>query len=167
MMQIANLSGKKCISGTTARRIWLGKIISERLCMHYREDYGLETRRFVSIIFSARKGTWEGGREKAPAALCRKIAFAKLTGNHEIEIWGDGEQTRSFCHIDDCTEGIYRLMRSDFFEPINLGQDRMITINGLAEIIAEIAGIKITIKHVEGPQGVRGRNSDNDKLRKS
>lgn len=141
------------------------KLVSERLCMHYREDYGLETRtvRFHNIF--GEKGTWEGGREKAPAALCRKIAFAKLTGNHEIEIWGDGEQTRSFCHIDDCTEGIYRLMRSDFFEPINLGQDRMVTINGLAEIIAEIAGIKITIKHVEGPQGVRGRNSDNDKLR--
>ena len=141
------------------------KLISERLCMHYREDYGLETRtvRFHNIF--GEKGTWEGGREKAPAALCRKIALAKLTGNHEIEIWGDGEQTRSFCHIDDCTEGIYRLMRSDFSEPINLGQDRMVTINGLAEIIAEIAGIKITIKHVEGPQGVRGRNSDNDKLR--
>ena len=141
------------------------KLVSERLCMHYREDYGLETRtvRFHNIF--GEKGTWEGGREKAPAALCRKIALAKLTGNHEIEIWGDGEQTRSFCHIDDCTEGIHRLMRSDFSEPINLGQDRMVTINQLAEIIAEIADVEITIKHIEGPQGVRGRNSDNTKLR--
>lgn len=141
------------------------KLISERLCMHYLQDYGLETRtvRFHNIF--GEKGTWEGGREKAPAALSRKIAVAKLTGNHEIEIWGDGEQTRSFCHIDDCTEGIYRLMRSDFSEPINLGQDRMVTINQLAEIIADIAGINISLKHVEGPQGVRGRNSDNDKLR--
>lgn len=141
------------------------KLISERLCMHYQADYGLETRtvRFHNIF--GEKGTWEGGREKAPAALCRKVAFAKLTGNTEIEIWGDGEQTRSFCHIDDCTEGIYRLMRSDFSEPINLGQDRMVTINQLAGIIAEIAGVKIEIKHIDGPQGVRGRNSDNDKLR--
>src|SRR5688572_23417096 len=141
------------------------KLVSERLCMHYREDYGVETRtvRFHNIF--GEKGTWEGGREKAPAAMCRKIAIAKLTGNTEIEIWGDGEQTRSFCYIDDCVEGIYRLMRSDFSKPINLGQDRMVTINQLAEIIAEIAGIKIKIKHVEGPQGVRGRNSDNGKLR--
>lgn len=141
------------------------KLISERLCMHYLDDYGLQTRtvRFHNIF--GENGTWEGGREKAPAALSRKIAFAKLTGNHEIEIWGDGEQTRSFCYIDDCTEGIYRLMRSDFSEPLNLGQDRMVTINQLAEIIAEIAGVTINIKHIDGPQGVRGRNSDNDKLR--
>jgi len=141
------------------------KLVSERLCMHYREDYGIETRtvRFHNIF--GEKGTWEGGREKAPAALCRKIATAKLTGKHEIEIWGDGEQTRSFCYIDDCVEGIYRLMRSDFHEPLNLGQDRMVSINQLADIIAEIAGVSITKKHVDGPQGVRGRNSDNTKLR--
>lgn len=141
------------------------KLVSERLCMHYREDYGIETRtvRFHNIF--GEKGTWDGGREKAPAAMCRKIAIAKLTGNHEIEIWGDGEQTRSFCYITDCVEGIYRLMRSDFHEPLNLGQDRMVTINELAEMIAEIAGITITRKHVDGPQGVRGRNSDNTKLR--
>lgn len=141
------------------------KLISERLCRHYLEDYGIQTRtvRFHNIF--GEKGTWEGGREKAPAALSRKIAFAKLTGSAEIEIWGDGEQTRSFCYIDDCTEGIFRLMRSDFSDPINLGQDRMVTINQLAQMIAEIAGITITIKHVEGPQGVRGRNSDNNKLR--
>jgi nucleoside-diphosphate-sugar epimerase len=141
------------------------KLVSERLCMHYREDYGLETRtvRFHNIF--GEKGTWDGGREKAPAALCRKIAEAKLAGKPEIEIWGDGEQTRSFCYIDDCVEGIYRLMRSDHFEPINLGQDRMVTINELADIIAAISGTSITKKHIEGPQGVRGRNSDNTKLR--
>jgi nucleoside-diphosphate-sugar epimerase len=141
------------------------KLVSERLCMHYREDYGIETRtvRFHNIF--GEKGTWQGGREKAPAAMCRKIAEAKLSGAAEIEIWGDGEQTRSFCYIDDCVEGIYRLMRSDFHEPLNLGQDRMISINELADIIAEIANVKIEKKHIEGPQGVRGRNSDNDKLR--
>jgi len=141
------------------------KLVSEILCHHYRNDYGMETRtvRFHNIF--GEKGTWEGGREKAPAALCRKIAEAKLTGSGEIDIWGDGEQTRSFCYIDDCVEGIYRLMRSDFHEPLNLGQDRMVTINGLADIIADAAGIKIEKRHIDGPQGVRGRNSDNTKLR--
>ena len=141
------------------------KLVMERLCTHYREDYGLETRivRFHNIF--GEEGTWDGGREKAPAALSRKVAVAKLTGNHEIEMWGDGEQTRSFCYIDDCLEGIYRLMRSDFASPLNLGSDRMVTINQLAGIIADIAGIKITVKHIPGPQGVRGRNSDNSKLR--
>ncbi|HEX8265862.1 MAG TPA: NAD-dependent epimerase/dehydratase family protein [Pyrinomonadaceae bacterium] len=141
------------------------KLVTERLCTHYREDYGIETRivRFHNIF--GELGTWEGGREKAPAAMCRKIAFAKLTGKTEIEIWGDGEQTRSFCYIDDCVEGIYRLMRSDFFDPLNLGQDRMVTINQLADIVAEIAGVKISKKHIDGPMGVRGRNSDNTKLR--
>ncbi len=141
------------------------KLVSEILCHHYRNDYGLETRtvRFHNIF--GEKGTWEGGREKAPAALCRKIAAAKLTGSHEIDIWGDGEQTRSFCYIDDCVEGIYRLMRSDFHEPLNLGQDRMVTINQLADIIAGAAGIEIEKRHIDGPQGVRGRNSDNTKLR--
>lgn len=141
------------------------KLITERLCTHYREDYGMETRivRFHNIF--GELGTWEGGREKAPAAMCRKIAFAKLTGKSEIEIWGDGEQTRSFCYINDCVEGIYRLMRSDFFEPLNLGQDRMVTINQLADIVADIACVKISKKHIDGPMGVRGRNSDNTKLR--
>lgn len=141
------------------------KLIGEHLCRHYREEFGLETRivRFHNIFGPL--GTWEGGREKAPAALCRKIAYARLTGNPEIEIWGDGEQTRSFCYIDDCLIGIYKLMRSDYHEPLNLGQDRMVTINQLADIIAEIAGISIVKKHVPGPQGVRGRNSDNTRLR--
>ncbi len=141
------------------------KLVMERLCTHYREDYGLQTRivRFHNIFGDY--GTWDGGREKAPAALSRKIAVAKLTGNHEIEMWGDGEQTRSFCYIDDCLEGIYRLMRSDYVSPLNLGSDRMVSINELAEIIAKIAGIEINVKHIAGPMGVRGRNSDNTRLR--
>lgn len=142
------------------------KLVTERLCTHYREDYGIETRipRFHNIFGPL--GTWEGGREKAPAAMCRKIATAKLTGDHEIEIWGDGKQTRSFCYIDDCVEGIFRLMRSSYHEPLNLGQDRMVSVDELADIVAGIAGIAIRKKHIAGPQGVRGRNSDNTRLRK-
>ena len=141
------------------------KLVSEILCHYYARDYGMETRtvRFHNIFGPL--GTWDGGREKAPAALCRKIAVARLTGNPEIEIWGDGEQTRSFCYIDDCVEGLYRLMLSDYREPLNLGQDRMVSINELAGIIAGIAEIPIEPKHVDGPQGVRGRNSDNTRLR--
>lgn len=140
------------------------KLIVERLCIHYHEEYGIETRivRFHNIFGPL--GTWDGGREKAPAALCRKIAIAKLTGKHEIDIWGDGQQTRSFCYIDDCVTGIYKLMRSDYCKPLNLGQDRLITIDRLAEVVANIAGIEITKRHVPGPQGVRGRNSDNTRL---
>jgi nucleoside-diphosphate-sugar epimerase len=110
-------------------------------------------------------GTWDGGREKAPAAMCRKVALAKLTGNHEVEVWGDGEQTRSFCYIDDCLTGLEKLMASDFHEPLNLGQDRMVTINELVDIVADVAGISVTKRHISGPQGVRGRNSDNTLLR--
>jgi len=141
------------------------KLFTERLCTHYGEEYGMETRivRFHNIF--GPKGSWEGGREKAPAALCRKVAIAKRTGKPEVEIWGDGEQTRSFCYIDDCVEGIYRLMGSDHGQPINLGQDRMVTINQLADMVAFIAGFKIVQKHIPGPQGVRGRNSDNSRLR--
>lgn len=141
------------------------KLVTEHLCRHYWEDYGLETRiaRFHNIFGPL--GTWEGGREKAPAALCRKIATAKLTGAKEIEIWGDGEQTRSFCYIDDCVEGIYRLMRSEYREPLNLGQDRLISINDLAHVIAGVSGVDVSLRHVSGPQGVRGRNSDNTRLR--
>jgi len=141
------------------------KLITERLCIHYRQDYGIETRivRFHNIFGPL--GTWTGGREKAPAALCRKVAMAKLSGEHEIEIWGDGQQTRSFCYIDDCVLGIYKLMRSDYHEPLNLGQDRMVTIDELARIVAQAAGVSISPRHVDGPQGVRGRNSDNTRLR--
>jgi GDP-D-mannose 3', 5'-epimerase len=140
------------------------KLIAERLCTHYREDYGIETRivRFHNIFGPL--GTWEGGREKAPAALCRKVALAKLAGDPEIEIWGDGEQTRSFCYIDDCVEGIYRLMQSNCRDPLNLGQDRLISINALADLVSQVAGVPIVKKHVPGPQGVRGRNSDNLRL---
>lgn len=141
------------------------KLVGEHLCRHYREDFGLETRvvRFHNIFGPL--GTWEGGREKAPAAISRKVAVAKLTGNPVVEIWGDGEQTRSFCYIDDCLNGISRLMRSDHRDPLNLGQDRLISINELADMVAGIAGISIVKKHIPGPQGVRGRNSDNTRLR--
>jgi nucleoside-diphosphate-sugar epimerase len=141
------------------------KLIAERLCLHYREEYGIETRivRFHNIF--GPHGTWRGGREKAPAALCRKIAIAKLTDTPEVEIWGDGEQTRSFCYIDDCVTGIHRLMRSDYPHPLNLGQDRLVSINQLADLIAQQAQTRIIKKHVPGPQGVRGRNSDNARLR--
>jgi GDP-D-mannose 3', 5'-epimerase len=141
------------------------KLITERLCSHYREDFGFETRivRFHNIFGPF--GTWDGGREKAPAALCRKIAIAKITGNPVVEIWGDGAQTRSFCYIDDCVVGMHKLMRSDYREPLNLGQDRLVSIDQLADMIASIAGVRISKKHVPGPQGVRGRNSDNSRLR--
>lgn len=141
------------------------KLFTELMARYYREDYGIETRiaRFHNIFGPL--GTWDGGREKAPAAICRKIAKAKLTGQEEIEIWGDGEQTRSFCYINDCVEGIHKLMMSGFYEPLNIGQDRMVTINQLVDIIANIAGIKVRKKHIPGPQGVRGRNSDNTKLK--
>ncbi len=141
------------------------KLITERLCTHYREDYSLETRivRFHNIFGPL--GTWRGGREKAPAAICRKVALAKLSGNPEIEIWGDGEQTRSFCYIADCVFGIHKLMRSDYHQPLNLGQDRLVTINQLVDMVGGIAGFQIVKRHIPGPQGVRGRNSDNTRLR--
>lgn len=140
------------------------KLMTERLCQHYREEYGLQTRivRFHNIFGPL--GSWDGGREKAPAAMCRKVALAKLTGNHEVEVWGDGEQTRSFCYIDDCLTGLEKLMASDFHDPLNLGQDRMVTINELVDIVAAVAGISVSKKHIPGPQGVRGRNSDNTLL---
>jgi GDP-D-mannose 3',5'-epimerase len=142
------------------------KLISERLCLHYREDYGLETRivRFHNIFGPL--GAWEGGREKAPAALCRKVAVAKWSGDPAVEIWGDGRQTRSFCYIDDCVEALFRVMRSPYREPLNVGQDRMVTINQLADMIAAIAGFPIRKKYVRGPVGVRGRNSDNTRVQR-
>jgi len=140
------------------------KLYTERVCRHYTEDFGLDTRvvRFHNIFGPL--GTYEGGREKSPAAMCRKIALAEDGGT--IEVWGDGHQTRSYCYIDDCVEGIYRLMQSSHREPINLGQDRMISINELVDIVAGIAGKKINRVHdLSAPQGVRGRNSDNTMLR--
>ncbi len=141
------------------------KLMTERLCEYYRNDYGIQSRvvRFHNIF--GPKGAWEGGREKAPAAISRKVAYAKLTGNPEVEIWGDGHQTRSFCFIDDCVEGIHKLMRSNHPHPLNLGSDRLISINDLVDLVARIAKVKIVKKHVPGPQGVRGRNSDNTRLR--
>lgn len=140
------------------------KLYFERVCRHYREDYGLETRvvRFHNTYGPL--GTYDGGREKSPAAICRKIALAN--DGDEIEVWGDGKQTRSYNYIDDCVEGIYRLMRSDHREPLNLGQDRMISIDQLVDMVANIAGKTIYKRHdLSKPQGVRGRNSDNTRLR--
>ncbi len=136
------------------------KLFTERLCIDYCLDYGLETRiaRFHNIF--GPEGTYEGGREKSPAAICRKIASAK--DGEAIEIWGDGKQTRSYCYIDDCLEGFYRLMRSDVRDPLNIGSDRMLTIDGLADIVIKISGKKLSKTYdLSKPQGVRGRNSDN------
>ena len=135
------------------------KLFSERLYLAFHRNYGMEVRiaRYHNIF--GREGTWQGGREKAPAALCRKIAIAQDGG--EIEIWGDGLQTRSFLYIDDCLEGTLRLMRSNFTGPVNIGSEEMVTINQLAMMIMEIAGKKLILRHIPGPLGVRGRNSDN------
>lgn len=140
------------------------KLYMERTCRHYREDFGLDTRivRFHNIFGPL--GTYDGGREKSPAAICRKVALA--ADGDAIEVWGDGRQTRSYCYIDDCVEGIYRLMRSSYTEPLNLGQDRLISVNELVDMVAHIAGKSIHKAHdLTKPQGVRGRNSDNSRLR--
>lgn len=140
------------------------KLVSEKLAEYYFQDFGLDTRtvRFHNIF--GPYGTWDGGREKAPAAICRKVARAR--DGESIEVWGDGLQTRSFCHIDDCVEGIRRLMDSDYRQPLNLGTDRMVSINELAEIVIAVSGKQgLTLDHIDGPQGVRGRNSDNTRLR--
>jgi len=141
------------------------KLIAERLCTHYREDYGIETRIARLHNVFGPLCAWTGGREKAPAAICRKVAVAKLTGAREIDVWGDGEQTRSFCYIDDGVEGLTRLMASEYRDPVNIGHDRSVTINQLADIVSAIAGVGPARRHIAGPQGVRGRNSDNSRLR--
>jgi GDP-D-mannose 3',5'-epimerase len=138
------------------------KLFSERMCRHFREDYGLITRvaRFHNVY--GPDGTWDGGREKAPAAICRKVIHAKETGQHEIEIWGDGKQTRSFMYIDDCILGIDKIMHSEIEEPVNLGSDELTTIIGLSEMVEEIAGVQLRHEHnLSAPKGVNGRNSDN------
>lgn len=138
------------------------KLFSERMCRHYAEDFDIETRvaRYHNVY--GPHGTWDGGREKAPAAICRKVAIAKLTGQHEIEIWGDGEQTRSFTYIDDCLEGTLRLTASEVRDPLNVGSDQLVTINELVDIVEEVAGIELHRNYkLDAPQGVRGRNSDN------
>ncbi|MDQ4144221.1 MAG: NAD-dependent epimerase/dehydratase family protein [Actinomycetota bacterium] len=140
------------------------KLFGERLCEYYSWEHALDTRvaRFHNIY--GPYGTYDGGREKVPAAMCRKVAAA--APGDSIEIWGDGQQTRSFCYIDDCLEGIYRLMHSDYPQPLNIGTDRMVSIDELAGIVIALSGKKdLTLHHVEGPQGVRGRNSDNTRLR--
>jgi nucleoside-diphosphate-sugar epimerase len=138
------------------------KLFSERMCRHFAEDFGMVTRvaRYHNVY--GPEGTWTGGREKAPAAVCRKIAEAVISGNHEIEIWGDGEQTRSFMYIDDCVKGSQMILASDLQEPINLGSAELVSINQLYTIVEEIAGIKCERRYkLDAPQGVRGRNSDN------
>jgi GDP-D-mannose 3',5'-epimerase len=141
------------------------KLFSERMCRHFYEDYGLETRvaRYHNVY--GPNGTWEGGREKAPAALSRKVAEAKFSNSNEISIWGDGEQTRSFTYIKDCIEGTVKLMASDIREPLNIGSNELVSINALTQAIEKIAGIKLNPKYdLSAPKGVRGRNSDNTKI---
>ena len=143
------------------------KLFSERMCRHFTEDYGLVCRvaRFHNVY--GPHGTWEGGREKAPAAICRKVIHAKATGNHDIEIWGDGKQTRSFMWISDCLKGVDMLTHSDVVEPINLGSDELVTINQLVDLVEEIAGIKLNRQYnLDAPKGVNGRNSDNRLIQK-
>jgi GDP-D-mannose 3', 5'-epimerase len=144
------------------------KLFSERMCRHFYEDFGIETRiaRYHNVY--GPHGTWDGGREKAPAALSRKVALASISKSHEIEIWGDGEQTRSFTYISDCIEGTLRLMESNYREPLNVGSDQMVSINQMADILAEIAGISLAKEfNLSAPKGVRGRNSDNTKIKEA
>jgi nucleoside-diphosphate-sugar epimerase len=143
------------------------KLFSERMCRHFREDFGLKTRvaRYHNVYGPF--GTYDGGREKAPAAVCRKVIAAKLTGKHEIEIWGDGHQTRSFMYISDCVKGTQDLLASDITEPINIGSSEMVSINQLVDIVEDIAGIKIKRTYnLKAPKGVNGRNSDNTLIKK-
>ena len=142
------------------------KLFSERMCRHFFEDYGLVTRvaRYHNVY--GPHGTYDGGREKAPAAICRKVISAVMSGRHEIEIWGDGEQTRSFMYIDDCLYGTTRIMESDILDPVNLGSAELVTINQLVDIVEEIAGVRLKRRYaLDAPKGVRGRNSDNTQIR--
>jgi len=143
------------------------KLFSERMCKHFEEDYGMNVRvvRFHNVY--GPHGTWDGGREKAPAALCRKVIHAKATGDLNIEIWGDGEQTRSFMYIDDCITGLDKLMASNFSDPINLGRSELVSINQTLDLVEDIADVKLTRHYnLNAPQGVRGRNSDNALIKK-
>ena len=142
------------------------KLFSERMSRHFREDYGLQTRMARYHNVYGPNGTWEGGREKAPAAICRKVIHAKATGTHEIEIWGDGRQTRSFMYIDDCVRGTQAIMASGIIEPINLGSSELVTINQLVDIAEAIGGTKLERRYkLDAPKGVNGRNSDNTRIR--
>ena len=142
------------------------KLFSERMCRHFREDFGMTTRiaRYHNVY--GPHGTYDGGREKAPAAICRKVIEAKLSGKHEIEIWGDGEQTRSFQWIDDCVKGTQMILEGDYVEPLNLGSSELVTINQLVDMAEEIAGLKLKRRYnLSAPKGVNGRNSDNTLIR--
>jgi GDP-D-mannose 3',5'-epimerase len=144
------------------------KLFTERMCRHFAEDFDMVTRvaRYHNVY--GPEGTWDGGREKAPAAVCRKIATAAITGQHEIEIWGDGEQTRSFMYIDDCLQGSQMILAGDHADPVNLGSAELVSINQLVSIVEEIAGIKCERHHkLDAPQGVRGRNSDNTMIQQA
>jgi nucleoside-diphosphate-sugar epimerase len=143
------------------------KLFSERMCRHFREDHGVTTRiaRYHNVY--GPHGTWDGGREKAPAAICRKVIQAKLSGNHEIEIWGDGHQTRSFMWIHDCVKGTQMILNNDFVEPVNLGSSELVSINQLVDIAEEISGVKLKRRYnLSAPKGVNGRNSDNTLMQK-
>ncbi|HEY3251753.1 MAG TPA: NAD-dependent epimerase/dehydratase family protein [Ignavibacteria bacterium] len=143
------------------------KLFSERMCRHYREDFGLNTRVYRFHNVYGPFGTYDGGREKAPAAICRKVINSKFTHNNEIEIWGDGNQTRSFMYIDDCLTGLNLLMNSEVIEPLNLGSNELVTINQLVDIVEDIAGIKLKrVYNLNAPKGVNGRNSDNTKIKR-
>ena len=141
------------------------KLFSERMCRHFREDFGIATRvaRYHNVY--GPEGTWEGGREKAPAAICRKVIEAKLRGTGRIEIWGDGEQTRSFTYIDDCIKGTQAILASEILDPINLGSSQLVTINALVDIVERIAGVQLRREYNRSaPKGVNGRNSDNTRI---
>jgi len=143
------------------------KLFSERMCRHFEEDFGMQCRvaRFHNVY--GPHGTWDGGREKAPAAICRKVLTAKHSGQHQIEIWGDGRQTRSFMYIDDCIKGVHDIFASDIREPINLGSSELVTINQLVDIVEEIAGLKLRRSYdLNAPKGVNGRNSDNTLIKR-
>ncbi len=143
------------------------KLFSERMCRHFREDFGLTTRvaRYHNVY--GPHGTWDGGREKAPAAICRKVIKAQMSGKHEIEIWGDGHQTRSFMWIDDCVKGTQMILKGDFVEPLNLGSSELVSINQLVDIVEEIATVKLKRRYnLSAPKGVNGRNSDNTLIQK-
>jgi GDP-D-mannose 3',5'-epimerase len=161
---VANLKEEDAYPAEPEEGYGTEKLFMESLCQYYHEDYGFETRvvRFHNVYGTL--GTYDGGKEKAPAAICRKVALA--VDGDEIEVWGDGEQTRSFMHVDDCVEGIYRIMRSDYPRPLNLGTDELVTVNQLVDMVAEVSGKRIVKRYdLSKPQGVRGRNSDNSRLR--
>jgi GDP-D-mannose 3', 5'-epimerase len=143
------------------------KLFSERMCRHYLEDFGFQTRvaRYHNVY--GPNGTWKGGREKAPAAICRKVAECELEGRDQIEIWGDGKQTRSFMYVDDCVKGTRLIASGDFTEPVNLGSAELVTINELVDIVEDIAGLRLERRYnLDAPQGVRGRNSDNTMIKR-